>query len=154
MSKFKAGDVVRHKMESSDWSWVVTGTGTSQWGEPIAKIKLLATVKVGGYTYEKGLESTSIADLLKFVKPPKQRKSSKSLYLASDAKGVTIKGLVNVINNRKVDTFGNSPLQALSKYEDKYGRKLTQENGVIWKLVPYKMRQDKNGKVRVGREIK
>jgi hypothetical protein len=92
---------------------------------------------------------------------PKQTKnktkksfSKRPMYFVASKNGMTHKGLASKVNERKVDTFGNSITQALSKWEDKYGRKIDLKEAVVFKLVPHTIRLDKrNGRARIGSEI-
>jgi hypothetical protein len=95
-----------------------------------------------------------------FASSPSKTKRTKQtrvdkLYLASVKDGATHKGLVNVINNRGAKSFGLTPTQAVSRYEDNHGGKiLPNEDIVVWKLTPYRVRKQPNGKFRLDREVK
>jgi len=80
----------------------------------------------------------------------------KQLYIATTKGGMTQKGLANQLNKgKRLDYFGNSPTHALSHWENKHGKQLDINNGIMWKLVPFEIRKDKrNGRYRIGREIK
>ncbi len=80
----------------------------------------------------------------------------KQLYIATTKGGMTQKGLANQLNKgKRLDYFGNSPTHALSNWENKHGKQLDIDNGIMWKLVPFEIRKDKrNGRYRIGREIK
>lgn len=86
---------------------------------------------------------------------PLKKGERKPLFLVASRDGMTHKGLANMVNKRKVDTLGNSVTHALSKYEDKYGKKIDLKEAVVFRLVPYTVRTDKkNGRARIGSEIK
>lgn len=77
------------------------------------------------------------------------------LFLAASKDGMTFKGLANQVNARKIDTFGVNATQALSRYEDRFGKKLDPNEAVVFKLVPYTVRIDKkNGRMRIGHQIR
>src|SRR5574343_15879 len=90
------------------------------------------------------------------VGPRKASSGNKQLYIATTKGGMTHKGLANQLNKgKRLDYFGNSPTHALSNWENKHGKQLDIDNGIMWKLVPFEIRKDKrNGRYRIGREIK
>lgn len=87
---------------------------------------------------------------------PRKNRTGKQLYIATTKGGMTQKGLANQLNKgKRLDYFGNSPTHALSNWENKYGKQMDIDNGIMWKLVPFEIRKDKrNGRYRIGREIK
>lgn len=88
--------------------------------------------------------------------PRSQRKPlHKEMFFVSSKDGATHKRLVHHVNNRKIDHLGNSVQQAMSKYEDKFGKKIDPKEAIVWKLVPHTVRIDKkNNRFRIGSEIK
>jgi hypothetical protein len=85
----------------------------------------------------------------------KGKLNRRPLYLIASKNGMTHKGLASKVNERGVNTFGNSVTQALSKYEDRFGQQIDLDNAVCFKLVPVTIRKDsRSGKARLGREIK
>lgn len=119
-----------------------------------------------GYLMRKATETTQTPlDEQKVAKTEKTEKIAKKnkkknyknrpLYLAASKNGMTHKGIASKLNERNVNTFGNSVLQALSKYEDRFGKKLDLKDALMFKLVPHTVRTDKKtGKPRIGSEVK
>lgn len=92
---------------------------------------------------------------LGFAPKPKGKSNRLPLYGVSTKGGLTFKGFANKVMERGGVVVGNTPLHALSNYEDRHGKKLSTKNAVIWKLTPYTLQVDgKNNKYRIGKEIK
>ena len=115
---------------------------------------------LGGFTcdgWEVISEPTekSIAPIKKSKKNKIKKFTKRPLYFVSSRNGMTHKGIVPAINKKGISRFGNSVTQALSKYEDQYGKKIDLNEAIVFKLIPHGIRTDKStGKYRIGREIK
>jgi hypothetical protein len=125
----------------------------------------LEVVRPGGGTFKNGhivndwlgslnVDVTVVSQPKKTARKFDYYNNRKDLYLVTTKGGVTHKGIASVVNRRKLDTFGNSPTHALSVWEDKHGKKLDINKAVVWKMVPFQVRKQANGRYRVGREIK
>lgn len=94
-----------------------------------------------------------LSNEMTIIKKNKKKKNTehRPLYVVATKNGMTHKGLASRINQKGVNTFGNSVLHALSKWEDKFGGKIDLNEALVFKLVPYKIRIDKrNNKPRLG----
>ena len=111
-----------------------------------------------GYTIEQMLSYGYGHKKAEPVKTKKNRKRSyknRPLYLVASKNGMTHKGIASKVNERKVFQFGNSVTQALSKYEDRFGKKIDLKDALVFKLVPNTIRWDKRrNKARIGSEVK
>lgn len=159
MNKFKAGDLVRHIEESNAWLWKVIAIVPGWSRADVNGLDCVLAHDVPKTHYKKGYKSMLHPDFVNLVSPGAKKRTKQTrvdkLYLASAKDGATHKGLVNVINNRGAKSFGLTPTQAVSRYEDNHGGKiLPNEDIVVWKLTPYKVRKQPNGKFRLDREVK
>lgn len=98
-------------------------------------------------------------DLVSRAKSKKSQKPSKSLphkdlFFISSKEGKTHKRLASQVNKDAINHLGNSVTQAMSRFEDRFGKKIDPSQAIVWKLVPHSVRKEPNGRFRIGREIK
>lgn len=149
-SDYKVGMKLRGK---SGTIWRVVYVGQS-----VDRVDCIVVIGKGVWTRGR-LASWDFDEFNKsdIVRPRKSNSTKhKQLYIATTKGGMTEKGLANQLNRgKRLDYFGNSPTHALSNWENKHGKQLDIDNGIMWKLVPFEIRKDKrNGRYRIGREIK
>jgi hypothetical protein len=104
---------------------------------------------------ELGFDNTALClpSEMTIIKKNKRKKNTdyRPLYVVATKNGLTHKGIASKLNERGVNTFGNSVLHALSKWEDKFGGKIDLNEALVFKLVPHRIRLDKrNNKPRLG----
>lgn len=145
MSNFKVGDIVK-----SHVTYMNGRRGT--------------VIKVYYGTYHVSFEndallyrpmfSHELTLIKKFDKKQVAKATPKRLYAVSTDNGIAAKGIIPAIKSRGFKGVGKSPTQALSAYEDVFGKQLDPNESIVWVMTPHKLRKQANGKYRIGREIK